>query len=179
LKGIIHGDIKPANVLVFDNAEQSAIEIKIADFGFSCFGAADEDDVQLSKTEPWEAPEWDHRYWSVSEAKQMDVYSFGLLCLWLLFTSTTLGDYNLSGVTLSDAFLGQNHLALAWLQSVKMCGGLLQLAEHLVEKKADIDDTTRAHLRRVFALSLVSDPQKRSTDMGIFVRLLCEVPGAL
>lgn len=81
---IVHGDVKPENVLVFNN-ECGLPVPKVADFGFSCLGAKDTDVIKMPKTPPWEAPEWHDRGFPISAAKKADFYSFGLLCVWILF----------------------------------------------------------------------------------------------
>lgn len=54
------------------------------DFGYSCFGATDEDLVRLPFTEGWSAPEWDDGEFHVWKAKKADIYTFALLCKWIL-----------------------------------------------------------------------------------------------
>jgi serine/threonine protein kinase len=81
---IIHGDIKPQNVLVFkDGAGMTAI--KLADFGFATLATGEARNVLLPMSRPWNAPE--HRFggFDFPEAKKTEVYSFGMLCLWVLF----------------------------------------------------------------------------------------------
>ncbi|KAF3062494.1 hypothetical protein CFAM422_010669 [Trichoderma lentiforme] len=76
---VIHGDIKPENVLVFTGPV-----VKLADFGFSALASGKS--LRLGGTEPWVAPEYDRtgRY-TLEQAKLMDLYSYGLLCLWVVF----------------------------------------------------------------------------------------------
>ncbi|KAH6891535.1 hypothetical protein B0T10DRAFT_605779 [Thelonectria olida] len=80
--GIIHGDLKMDNVLIFTNTGVSSGSInrytaKLADFGASL---VELDGTRLpSFTRPWNAPECfeklDH-----TGLKKFDIYSFGLLC---------------------------------------------------------------------------------------------------
>ena len=63
---------------------------KVSDFGFSSIWARPDDLIQVPKTEPWNAPEWHHRGFKFREARKMDVYSFGLLCLWIVVQSADL-----------------------------------------------------------------------------------------
>lgn len=78
-KDVIHGDIKPENALVFTGPV-----VKLADFGFSALASGKS--LRLGGTEPWVAPEYDRsgRY-TLRQAKLMDLYSYGLLCLWIIF----------------------------------------------------------------------------------------------
>src|SRR5438034_3833483 len=82
--GIVHGDIKPGNVLVFID-DSGGYTAKVVDFGYSTLAAGDDDLIMMPKSRPWNAPEHHHRGFKLSQAMAMDAYSFGLLCLWLLF----------------------------------------------------------------------------------------------
>ena len=82
--GLIHGDIKPQNVLVFKDATKKPT-VKVADFGYSTLTAGESGKVFLPKSRPWNAPEHHLGEFNAQEAKKTDVYSFGMLCLWLLF----------------------------------------------------------------------------------------------
>jgi serine/threonine protein kinase len=82
---IIHGDVKPENVLVF--GERENVTAKLADFGFAGLGVDQE--IKLARTEPWAAPEvYARRVHSLPDSKLTDVYSFGMLCLWVIFRET-------------------------------------------------------------------------------------------
>lgn len=81
---IIHGDIKPQNILVFKDSNGDFV-VKVADFGYSTI-LAGKKGVLMPKSEPWFAPEWEKGCeYSRIEAQKMDAYSFGMLCLWFCF----------------------------------------------------------------------------------------------
>ena len=83
--GVVHGGIKPQNVLVFKDAITKEITVKVTDFGYSTLTVGESGKVILPKSRPWNAPEHHFREFKVQEAKKTDVYSFGMLCLWFLF----------------------------------------------------------------------------------------------
>ncbi|KAL8658443.1 MAG: hypothetical protein Q9202_007560 [Teloschistes flavicans] len=82
-ENVVHGDIKPQNVLVFQTSTE-IYTVKVADFGYSTIYATDDDLIQIPRSLHWTAPEWHHRGFSLEQAKKMDIYSLGLLVLWLL-----------------------------------------------------------------------------------------------
>ena len=83
--GVIHGDIKPQNVLVFKDPVTRKITVKVTDFGYSTLTVGESGKVLLPKSRPWNAPEHHRGEFKTQEAKKTDVYSFGMLCLWVLF----------------------------------------------------------------------------------------------
>ena len=87
--GVIHGDIKPQNILVFES-ESGNYAAKVTDFGYSTIFNNEDDIIRLPRSQYWTAPEWHHRGFTTSEAKSMDTYSFGMVCLWLLFYDSRL-----------------------------------------------------------------------------------------
>jgi serine/threonine protein kinase len=85
---MIHGDLKPENVLIF-NSESGGYAAKVADFGYSGISLERAEDAKfhLPVSQPWNAPEvtkW-NSVLVLSAARNADIYSFGLLCLWTLF----------------------------------------------------------------------------------------------
>lgn len=83
---VVHGDVKPGNVVVFSKSSDSHdVVAKMIDFGYSCYGMDDEDMVHVTGTPLWAAPESNGDDVSIRSAKKMDVYSFALVCCWILF----------------------------------------------------------------------------------------------
>jgi serine/threonine protein kinase len=79
---VIHGDIKPENVLVYRN-DAGHYSARVIDFGYSVSYRTTRV-ANLCSTIGWTAPEWHHRGIVFQEARKMDIYSAGLVCLWLL-----------------------------------------------------------------------------------------------
>ena len=151
--GIIHGDIKPANVLVFPNDTRQYVA-RVADFGYSTWLGGTDDAVRMPQTPHWTAPEWHHRPMHSSSAIRMDVYSFGLLCLWLLF------------------YHGEETERRNFYKDLESGEETLTLARQLVDEARIIDDDVRSNLHQLFELSLAFDPAERCSNLGSLVCLL-------
>jgi serine/threonine protein kinase len=80
---MIHGDIKPHNVLVDVDPSDGTLTPKLTDFGFSCYGCSEETIVYPPQTPGWCAPEWHPRGFTIKKAKKLDIFSYGLLCAWI------------------------------------------------------------------------------------------------
>lgn len=74
---VIHGDIKPGNMLVFKD-ETGKTTIKVTAFGYSTFATCEEGCVFLPKSRLWNGPEHHFGGFNIREAKKTDVYSFGI-----------------------------------------------------------------------------------------------------
>lgn len=103
----------------------------------------------------------------------MDVYSFGLLCLWLVFRKESLVETDSIDVKVESAFSRQDRSAWETLQALKPSDMLLERAVHLVAQRADINEDTRTRLQQIVLLLLSKDVEKRAPHMQSFVDLLC------
>ncbi|KAF2462866.1 uncharacterized protein BDR25DRAFT_320419 [Lindgomyces ingoldianus] len=88
--GVIHGDLKPDNILVFQ-VSKDTFRAKISDFGFACLtedlkSEAPDDLAQHVSlpgfSPPWEAPEAGGDI-LLTNLSKVDVYGFGLLACYL------------------------------------------------------------------------------------------------
>ncbi|KAK6358644.1 hypothetical protein TWF730_007967 [Orbilia blumenaviensis] len=83
----IHGDLKPNNILIFKNNDDE-FSAKVTDFGYSTIFAQEQTDVRITLPQswPWTAPEIEENPTvTFEQAKAADLFSYGLLCYWLLF----------------------------------------------------------------------------------------------
>jgi len=162
---IIHGDIKPQNVLVFKDCTGKTT-VKMTDFGYSTLATGENGCVFLPKSRPWNAPEHHWGEFKVPDAKKTDVYSFGLLCLWVLFGSVprpqNTTEHMFDASTECYTSLEQlkkddkvKHIAYGLMESVQLAG---LNAEH------------RIRLEEFFRLTVSLEPGERTSD---FEKLIC------
>lgn len=99
---MIHGDIKPANVLISER--DGGLVPLISDFGYSTISDYGDDSasILLSQSKHWSAPEHTFEPVRFTDARKMDVYSMGLLCLWLLFYEQVSGSAKLPFMATDD-----------------------------------------------------------------------------
>ena len=172
--GVIHGDIKPQNVLVFKDAITRETTVKVADFGYSTLTAGGSGTVLLPKSRPWNAPEHHFGEIKAHEAKKTDVYSFGMLCLWVLFGN------RLSDVpqTTADGAAGLISFDIpilsgpTLLERLKNEDRVEEIANHLVESMPGLSVEHKIRLKDIFSCTLPRNPGKRTCDLAKVIGLL-------
>ena len=175
--GVIHGDIKPQNVLVFKDAITREITAKMADFGYSTITVGESGKVLLPKSRPWNAPEHHFGEFEIQEAKKTDVYSFGMLCLWILFGNRlpnlqqTTAD-GVTGILSFDIPFFRGGPTL--LECLKDEDRLEGIANCLLESMLgfDVDSEYTNRLKEIFSLTLPHNPGKRTCNLEIVISLL-------
>ena len=172
--GIVHGDIKPQNVLVF--VEKSRFVAKVADFGFATHFQSEDDLVSIPRSAPWNAPEHHSGDFKPEQAKQMDMYSFGMLVFWLLYEAGSPGNLPLP----SNAVLDSGQLATFaacqpeknLIQLWKRDNRLVKWVCWLVLEDGELDSSIADRLVSFFQLTLALDPKSRCTDFERILHLL-------
>ena len=144
-------------MLVFKNATTRKTTVKVTDFGYSTVTAGGSGTVLLPKSRPWNAPEHHLGEFKADEAKKTDVYSFGMLCLWVLFgnrlsdVSQTTAD-GAAGLISFDAPFYTGGPTL--LERLKDEGRLQYVSSHLVESMPGLDGEYKIRLKEIFGLTL-------------------------
>jgi serine/threonine protein kinase len=106
---LVHGDLKPSNILVFQDKQTEMAELKLADFGFAYeitgYSPGGKDPEKFSQGTPyWAAPEmYPDDMWSFLTSPGLytrDYYSFGLV-VWFILFGYPVGDLK-NGLTQED-----------------------------------------------------------------------------
>lgn len=171
---IIHGDIKPGNVLIFKN-DAGAYTARVTDFGYSTRFANEDDSFRMPKTSPWNAPEHHSNWFKPAQARKMDLFSFGMLCLWLMFERYLSGIAKLPQTVLwaeqyfqikKEEDLSRKRLTNL-LEDLKRGDKLALLAQQLVTAEQNLDDDKTQALMRFFKASLACEPGLREADLKL------------
>lgn len=163
---VVHGDIKPENILVF--AEQNTIVAKVADFGYAALFAKDDDLLRLPRSQPWVDPNWHNSGHRFSEAVQTDVFSFGIVCLWCLYSDELLKKASIGAVEEEQK---QKHLRNLLL-NLKSQDALVAMANELVTDTIELGASEKLQLQKFFALTLCKDLSLRAKDVKSIIWLL-------
>ena len=159
VSGIAHGDINPRNVLIFRDG--AAFYAKVSDFGYSAV-VIDDQKIGLPVTWPWNAPECDERWWfTFLEARKTDLYSFGLLCLWILFKDNLPEDLT----SIKNDTCDKYGNSFYWVDNLKQSGSLQSFARDQVEQITTLSSDEKAGLQIFFRSILAEDPQSRELNL--------------
>lgn len=160
---IIHGDIKPGNILVFKNDSGRHIA-KLTDFGYATSAG---NDVYLPYTWPWAPPEWHPRALGLPQAKKADIYSFGMTCLWILFSNDP-SKFADGEIAMPPDETSQRTL----VDLMKQGDELPDFARKLINRAAYLNNEKRDRLISFFDSTIRLDPNRRQLDLPEFSKLL-------
>ncbi|KAF9769374.1 hypothetical protein IL306_013217 [Fusarium sp. DS 682] len=154
--GIVHGDIKPSNLLVFKHLTRGHI-VKLSDFGFAM---PIEGGQLIGRTELYSAPEADGGQLPSQYLRQQDIYSFGLT-LW-----TILSDGVPFYSSLPDGERLEN------VKKFKKSNMLLSLAACNVLHRLHNECYPLMTLTKVFINTLQLSPARRFSNMSKIINHL-------
>lgn len=154
---------------MFKDEESGQYAAKVTDFGYSTRIRDESDRIQLPKSWPWGAPE--HGQFAVrpSEARKMDVFSFGMTCLWLLFEER-LSVYNLPETAGRNATWSENlseYKTRSVLEFLRRNGQAIIIAEGFVDDSTCWEDKEKETIKKLFRGSLSTDPSLREDMKGL------------
>lgn len=111
--------------------------------------------IYVPKSDPWYAPEHHHRGFSFPHAKKMDIFSFGLFCLWFLFYDPEADSPNRS-----------------LLKEQKSANQLPLFVRTLLANMVPPETFSISNLERFFDSALAHLPEERASDLDEILQLL-------
>ena len=127
--------------------------------------------IHVPRNFPWSAPEFHYRGFTPEMAKKSDVYSYSLLCLWIIFENELEKLHSdlssgLGSSSLPQWFFGRSDCffeppsSIGFLRQVGW-GQLPAISAHLVTTAPNLNEEQRYRLGRFFESSLHHDPEQR------------------
>ncbi|KAF5637080.1 serine threonine kinase [Fusarium sp. NRRL 25303] len=148
--GIVHGDVKPSNLLVFKHPTKKTV-VKVSDFGFAMPMQGGQ---LIGSTEVYRAPEAETAHFNSRYLRQQDIYSFGLT-LW-----TILGD----GVAYHSTLPDGDKLESIW--KLKKTNLIASLATFNVLHRLRNEKYPLMTLAKLILTCLQCFPEKRFSSMS-------------
>lgn len=130
---------------------------KVTDFGYSAIVTATDNSqiIYMPKSDPWYAPEHHHRGFTFPHAKRMDIFSFGLFCLWFLFYDPEIDSPSMS-----------------LLKEQKSAEQLPSFVRKLLANMVAPTTLSISNLERFFDSALAHLPEERASDLDELLQLL-------
>lgn len=171
--------MKPHNVLVFEDPS-GHFTARVADFGFSTHCRGEGDLIQMPRSAIWYPPEWHDGYFSARSAQKMDIFSYSLLCLWMLSADPLKHPLPLHPeymtakkevICFDSSRPREENLIELWKQSSD--DHLRTWATWYISAQImDHTETSEKSLCRFFDCTLAQSPESRSTDWSDLLKLL-------
>ena len=133
----------------------------------------------MPKSIPWTAPEHHFRC-QPAQALRMEVFSFGMLCLWVLFEEDLSAKKLLPlGALGAEPYLqkkGEKDRSIIVLEEWKNDDKLAFLAQQFVATEQDLDDSKKVALQEFFGATLQCRPDERAADLKQAIGFLAPDP---
>lgn len=163
-------------MLIFE--DDSRVIAKVADFGFATCLQGDNDLLSIPSSEPWNAPEYSDHHFRPESAKKMDIYSFALLCTWLLFEAGSFSGLLLppdtileTGQTISfEPHQSEKNLLQLW--KMDSDDKLAKWISWLVREDGRLNSSIKDNLIRFFRSALAFDPESRCMEFEQLLSLI-------
>lgn len=155
--------------------EDGSIVPQVADFGYSTIYTSSDPTITVSRTIPWHAPEVGERTnrFLHLDAIRTDIFSFGMLCLWVLFRDEFANQF---GTTLDFADdrkpLESNPGSLfKTITILKHQDRLRHFCQNLI-RSLSLEPSQKENLTKVFELTLSPHPMIRTSSFQLLRRCL-------
>ena len=153
-RGVLPDGIKIDRIINLPK-EEGCYVARVTDFGYSTLFKTENPSVRMPRSKRWTAPEWHEREFLPTQARRMDAYSFGMLCLWLLF-------YN--NISNTDREFERD--------MEDTTTKVLDHALGLIGTIASPEFQQRDNIQSLLSLTLAHDPTERTSDFSEILQLL-------
>ena len=152
---------------------------KMADFGYSTIVHQSDgtEKIKMPRSRPWDAPEHTFGPCDFMAASRMDVFSLGMICLWILCHDKARGESVLLPSSEIDAI--DLPTGWSWTQSIenwKTSNHLIRLAKCTVLSCEHLTENQRDQLDRFFTSALQTTPADREHDVWQLLQTLEREP---
>lgn len=145
--------------------EVHGFRAELCDFGFSTIHATGKL-IQLPCSWPWTAPEYHRRGFTLGDAKKTDIYSLGLVSLWMLNMYTSRNQSQTVPISDSrvfdDAVSDTSPAGCQWIDSLKASGAIPQFIDDCLGGLVDFSEDKVFELRTFLLDALDSHPDTRT-----------------
>lgn len=122
----------------------------------------------MPKSWPWYAPEY-RLYCNQAQGRKMDIFSFGMLCLWVMFEKYLSATAPFPQEALwAEKYLPnktEKNQSKRFLEELKKTDKLVLFAQQLVTAERDLLDSQKQGLIKMFGASLPFNPDERAADL--------------
>ena len=153
-RGVLRDGVSIDRIITFPK-EEGCYVARVTDFGYSTLFKNENPSVRMPRSKNWTAPEWHEREFLPIQARRMDAYSFGMLCLWLLF-------YN--NISSADCEF-EKDIEDASTEVLNHALGLIGTIAYPELQQKD-------NIQRLLSLTLAQDPTERISDFSDILQLL-------
>lgn len=173
MAGVIHCDIKPENILV-DRTDAGDWMARVSDVGFARVGLSLEEELHVPQSRPWTDPEWHRRTWPVTAVQAMDIYSYGMVCLWLLLNDKVPASISGSGELGKQTFFVENDAPFTQLELLQRDGQLITVIDQALDSAMLGSDSEKQNLSQFFNSTLHVNRESRERDFQKLISLLSD-----
>jgi serine/threonine protein kinase len=161
--GVIHGDIKPDNILIF---EAPKLHAKLADFSHSVLGTGDYQYL-VGGTATYAAPEWKNAA-PTSLLLKTDIYSYGLIFGGLILGSELIDCIHVDAESeVTTHATTRDHFFRDLKEKDLMQRHIFDLIRDADEKRPELHLEEIPMIENVLSLTLQVDPIKRDLEKVI------------